>query len=662
MSSEKKVLKFSDAQKQLLASLKLTFKEESFASFEKTFDSLVSHDLENKKLVLDQIFREFLTRHLLPPGNDQDVASCQRFIVQFAIQAARKTYCSPGTPILVLSDMFDILTLANCEILFQTVEQEVATWRESVFFTSCKNNLLRICNDLLRRLSRTQNTVFCGRILLFLAKFFPFSERSGLNVISEFNLDNTTNFMEKSDVKKEDDYTAGNEEVVKKVDTDADKLNLDVDYSLYSKFWQIQDYFRNPTQCYQKTPWKTFSIHAQDVLSTFQSFKLDPNSGRCTTNSSSQTEQYFAKYLTNQNLLQLQLSDSNFRRYILLQFLILFQYLKSNVKFKTDAQALESAQVKWIEETKSKIFKLLGETPPNGAEFSRSVKHILHREEHWNKWKNEGCPSFAKKIEETGVADKKPIGEGGTCRRKKRKLGDLIQKEVAEKKVNLGNQGLTSLWNLCPDNLEACRAKDRDFLPSLENYFEEAIEQLDPRNEVEEVYKKVNNGEWGWRALRLMSRRSSHFFISGNNPIAKLPDYLAQMLEKMAKDMPELGKPMEVTADSAENGDMTDDVGNDVGDSIPENVNDSSVDNGKVTDNQVVELAKRLSSHWKKLAPKLGITEDKMTEISGEEDGEAACLALLQAWVEMEADGATKEEIMYILEGLKLSTMVEGVF
>ena len=43
-------------------------------------------------------------------------------------------------------------------------------------------------------LFRTQNTVFCGRILLFLAKFFPFSERSGLNVISEFNLDNVTSF------------------------------------------------------------------------------------------------------------------------------------------------------------------------------------------------------------------------------------------------------------------------------------------------------------------------------------------------------------------------------------------------------------------------------------------------------------------------------------
>ena len=53
--------------------------------------------------------------------------------------------------------------------------------------------------------------------------------------------------------------------------------------------------------------------------------------------------------------------------------------------------------------------------------------------------------------------------------------------------MNLGNPGLTALWNLHPDNLEACRAKDRDFLPSLENYFEEAIEQLDPKNEVDYI-------------------------------------------------------------------------------------------------------------------------------------------------------------------------------
>eukprot|EP00090_Calanus_glacialis_P013654 TRINITY_DN2230_c0_g1_i1.p1 TRINITY_DN2230_c0_g1~~TRINITY_DN2230_c0_g1_i1.p1 ORF type:complete len:654 (-),score=223.35 TRINITY_DN2230_c0_g1_i1:66-2027(-) len=647
-----KVLKFSEGQKQLLGSLKQNFKDENFGNFEKTFDSLVSHDTENKKLVLDQIFREFLTRNLLPPSASPDIAACQRFIVQFAIQAARKGFCSPGTPIQVLSDMFDILTLAHCETLFKTVEQEVTTWREQVFFASCKNNLLRICNDLLRRLSRTQNTVFCGRILLFLAKFFPFSERSGLNVISEFNLDNTTNFNKEEDDEKDEK----DEKSDLKIKIDADEHNLNVDYSLYCKFWQIQDYFRNPVQCYQKVPWKTFSSYASDVLSTFQSFKLDPNSGRSASVSSSTpstADQYFAKYLTNQNLLQLQLSDSNFRRYILLQFLILFQYLKSNVKFKTDAQTLESSQTKWIEETKGKIFKLLAETPPNGSEFSKSVKHILHREEHWNKWKNEGCPSFAKKVEEN-AGEKRPIGEGGSYRRKKRKLGDLIQKEIAEKKVNLGNSGLTALWNLHPDNLEACRAKDRDFLPSLENYFEEAIEQLDPRNEIEEAYKKVNNGEWGWRALRLMSRRSSHFFISGNNPIAKLPEYLESMLGKMAKEMPGLGAKEETEVGMSA----------DVGDAIAENGEEGEVkETGRVTDAQLVDLSFKLADDWKKLAPKLGIADDKLTEISENDDSDGdKCLALLKAWVEVEGPGATQEEIVYILEGLKLASDIEGVF
>ena len=49
------------------------------------------------------------------------------------------------------------------------------------------------------------------------------------------------------------------------------------------------------------------------------------------------------------------------------------------------------------------------------------------------------------------------IGEGGSSRRKKRKLGDVVLKELAEKRVNLGNAGLTALWNQNPDNLEACR-------------------------------------------------------------------------------------------------------------------------------------------------------------------------------------------------------------
>ena len=106
--------------------------------------------------------------------------------------------------------------------------------------------------------------------------------------------------------------------------------------------------------------------------------------------------------------------------------MILFQYLKSNVKFKTDNQVLSSDQTKWTEENTKKIFKLLEETPPNGIEFSRSVKHILAREEHWNKWKNEGCPGAAKKGPDDKDKEVKSIGEGGSTRKRKKKLGDVV--------------------------------------------------------------------------------------------------------------------------------------------------------------------------------------------------------------------------------------------
>lgn len=48
-----------------------------------------------------------------------------------------------------------------------------------IFNISKSVTLFCVCVDLLRRLSKSQNTVFCGRIQLFLARLFPLSEKSG---------------------------------------------------------------------------------------------------------------------------------------------------------------------------------------------------------------------------------------------------------------------------------------------------------------------------------------------------------------------------------------------------------------------------------------------------------------------------------------------------
>lgn len=54
--------------------------------------------------------------------------------------------------------------------------------------------LLRMCNALLRRLSKTHNSVFCGKILVFLSFTFALSERSAVNLTGKANVTNVTVF------------------------------------------------------------------------------------------------------------------------------------------------------------------------------------------------------------------------------------------------------------------------------------------------------------------------------------------------------------------------------------------------------------------------------------------------------------------------------------
>lgn len=55
-------------------------------------------------------------------------------------------------------------------------------------------------------------------------------------------------------------------------------------------------------------------------------------------------------------LLELQLNDVTFRQNILVQFLIVFQYLTLPVKFKQAHQTLHDDQSQWIKKTTTQIY------------------------------------------------------------------------------------------------------------------------------------------------------------------------------------------------------------------------------------------------------------------------------------------------------------------
>ncbi|XP_054726053.1 THO complex subunit 1 [Anastrepha obliqua] len=694
------------------------------ASYE-SFGANTDHD---KKSPMDQAFREMLLFHL--SDNVEKVGA----LVRLSVDAVRVEIVSVTIPVVLLGDIFDAVTLDKCEQIFSFVEEMVEVWKEDIFFSSCKNNILRMCNDLLRRLSRAQNTVFCGRILLFLSKFFPFSERSGLNIVSEFNLDNVT------------EYGVDGKDLDDTVEDTVEDIPIKIDYNLYCKFWSLQDFFRNPNQCYSKAQWKMFQAHAGTILEAFDSFKLEePRLSSAaektesavtaddylesmkmelsaadisveTENQNSseadqivrQSDHFFAKFLTNPKLLTLQLSDSNFRRSVLVQFLILFQYLQLTVKFKTESNTLTTAQTDFIKETQAKVYKLLEETPPNGKRFSCTVQHMLTREEMWNNWKNDGCKEFRKPDEaeadnstnkDAGNADGTPA-KPPAAKRSKRTLGDSLREAHRNGKFFLGNDVLTRLWNYSPDNLQACKSEERNFLPHVETFLENPHEKNDPSFE--------------WRALRLLARQSPHFFTFLNSPSYKIADYLEGVRRRLAKDRIDNAKAamnannaalvgsnstadtVNATESNSEQGSNTQETEGEpdadgVGDGEGEGENDGDgsgdgdgdamlteedvqgdLDKGDDDRNahtkpmtasreQIEEIAPLIGDDWKKLGKKLGYTVDELLYFETEHpDRDGGCIAMLSNWF-ADDDDASLDNWAYMLEGLEINAAAKAV-
>uniref|UniRef100_A0A4W4FFL2 Death domain-containing protein n=1 Tax=Electrophorus electricus TaxID=8005 RepID=A0A4W4FFL2_ELEEL len=599
-----------------------------------------------KKSTLDQTLRAVLEGQIVsvpPPSSSPPLK-------WFACCCCLHSICSATTPFVLLGDVLDCLPLDQCDGIFSFVEENVSTWKSvSSRQPACKSCVL---TDLLRRLSKSQNTVFCGRIQLFLARLFPLSEKSGLNLQSQFNLDNITVFN-----KNEQESTLGQQSTEVKEDGmeveegemgDEDTpapCSIPIDYNLYRKFWTLQDYFRNPVQCYEKFSWMTFVKYSDETLAVFKSYKLDDTQASKRKLEEMQTaggeHVYFAKFLTSEKLMDLQLSDSNFRRHILLQYLILFQYLRGQVKFKSSSCVLNDDQTSWMDDTTKVVYQLLREIPPDGDRFASMVEHILNTEENWNSWKNEGCPSFVKerwsKPKPTRPSRKRPAPE------------DFLGKGP-DRKLLMGNDELTRLWNLNPDNMEACKSDSREFMPSLEDFFEEAIEQADPANMVEDEYKVVRNSNYGWRALRLLSRRSPHFFQPTNQQFKSLADYLENMVIKLAKELPD------IPSEEIKTGEEEDENGDNLLKESP------SIQSKPVTNSQMDEVAAKLGGQWRTLADHLEMKEAEIREIEADgEDVDLQAKMLLVAWQDREGPQASVESLASALRSAGFGSIANSL-
>eukprot|EP00117_Sycon_ciliatum_P006747 scpid39469/ scgid10154/ THO complex subunit 1; Nuclear matrix protein p84 len=494
---------------------------EGSAAFKSALDAIQGREAE-RKLALDQAFRD-AARTMLIEGQ---TASNLTAVVTCAVCCARQEMCNQVLPFTLLSDMLDCVTLDQCTDIFHYTDSHVDWWLEPRFYTSAgKNLLLRVCNNLLRRMSKPQNTVFCGRIQLFLAHLFPIYEKSALNLTSQFNQDNVTEF------KTAEEITAASQNAM---DTDEPNQSK-VDYDVYQQLWSLQAFFSKPTDCYVSDKWTKFKAAVDHILNVFTTHPLESHNGASSQSSvskgsasgksspaqtdalvtaaepcsisldGSEQQFYFPKYLTSEKLMDLELNDGNFRRQVLVQMLIVFQYLVGSVKFKTSSQTITDAQDTWVKSTKERVYDILKKMPPNGEKFASYIEQLLQREENWIDWKNSSCPRFTKPKEDSRNIQ-------APSREKKRSAARPLYTASKRIRWDMGSSELTRVWNINPDNVHSCSDKERQFTPILGDFFDEAMEQADPEAMVEEQYKVIYDSSFQFRALRLLSRNSPYFF------------------------------------------------------------------------------------------------------------------------------------------------------
>ncbi|KAL8162680.1 hypothetical protein V2J09_014169, partial [Rumex salicifolius] len=429
-------------------------------------------------------------------------------LLDIVLYLCEKDHIEGGMIFQLLEDLTEMSTMRNCKDIFGFIESKQDTLGKQELFSRGKLVMLRTCNQLLRRLSKASDVVLCGRILMFLAHFFPLSERSALNVKGVFNTSNETIFEKHS----------------------ADGIPIDINF--YKTFWSLQEYFCNPPSVAASSKWHKFTSSFTVVLNTFEAQPLTDEEGNA-SHIEEEASSFNIKYLTSSKLMGLELKDPSFRRHVLLQCLILFDYLKA--PGKSDKDLPSEAMKEEIKTCEERVKKLLEATPPKGKEFLSSVEHILEREKNWVWWKRDGCPPFEKPVEKKTVQDVK--------KRRPR--------------WRLGNRELSQLWKWADQNPDALNDPSRVQTPAITDYWKPLGEDMDESAGIEPEYHHKNNKVYCWKGLRLSARqdlegfsRFTEYGVEGVVPLELLPHEVRSKYEAKSGDRSKRAKKDE-TKDTA---------------------------------------------------------------------------------------------------------------
>ncbi|KAI9889609.1 MAG: hypothetical protein M1814_005117 [Vezdaea aestivalis] len=482
--------------------------------------------------------------------------------------------CDPALNLWLIEELLDTQTIEGCRVVFGYLESRRERLTQK-HFEKRKLIILRSCNELLRRLSRAEDTVFCGRVFIFLFQSFPLGDKSSVNLRGEYHVENKTIWDETSqqkvqlpiemdvdsnqaDIRLQGGLTPlptesqpksnsrrgtpvpdlpekpGSKNSSQHMPTRGKKSEpvkqpeptLDMN-TLYPIFWELQDTFSEPTKLFDASHFAKFKEGLKATINKFKEAQKqqegritvrqieDPSQGnkRKRGDNGDSLHGYNPKYLTSRDLFDLEISDLAFRRHVMVQSLILIDFLLSlttEAKAKNEdivapnkpilySSSLSPEDQKWATETRSALVEQL-KSGPEGPFYYRMVDTVLSRDKNWVRWKAEGCPPMQRPP--VSIENWQEAFDGAKQLTANRKLRD----------VPLGALNIDFLEDPSMGDLNVLKDPARFKLPSVEDFERpiaddqfniDMLSDPDGANKDEKEYLVNAKQTKIWKALRL---------------------------------------------------------------------------------------------------------------------------------------------------------------
>ncbi|PLW23180.1 hypothetical protein PCASD_14830 [Puccinia coronata f. sp. avenae] len=147
-----------------------------------------------KRNIVSSVFSALIS-HLNHTNSNHDEPYTLYHLLDLALAFIDHGLAVPELALGCIEEILETATVPQAQFIFGYLESRVQKLTMDMLPDRGKGLIfLRMQNNLLRRLSKSLHTVFCGRILCFLSFVFPIAEKSGVNLRGAFNSGNITKF------------------------------------------------------------------------------------------------------------------------------------------------------------------------------------------------------------------------------------------------------------------------------------------------------------------------------------------------------------------------------------------------------------------------------------------------------------------------------------